>query len=82
MSTIPGSKGYNYNAVGGKRKMPIAANAFYRITLCRRWLESGVNGAPSCQYISDCHFAHGEEELRTLPGAESVIDDSVYDPTR
>jgi len=46
----------------GDGPSPGRPGPFYKTTLCKRWGETG-----SCEFGSDCLFAHGEAELRQTP---------------
>jgi hypothetical protein len=68
-----------------KKRKTHQPNQFYKITLCKHWLEHG-----DCQFGEECHYAHGEGDLRTV--APTTEDDehkraddaaeAVYDPYR
>ena len=61
----------------GKRKAQNPPNQFYKITLCKHWLEHG-----NCPYHEDCHYAHGENELKSFSGSEDLEDNDIIDMTR
>eukprot|EP01041_Mallomonas_annulata_P014216 gene14216-30239_t len=60
-----------------KKRKTHQPNQFYKITLCKHWLEHG-----NCPYSDDCHYAHGEDELKSFPGAEDLDDYEIFDNTR
>ena len=62
---------------GVKKRKTQQPNQFYKITLCKHWLEHG-----HCPYNEECHYAHGEEELRGFPGAEDLEDMEIIDSTK
>lgn len=37
-------------------------NEFYKIAICKHWEKMG-----SCPFNDECHFAHGDKELRPFP---------------
>lgn len=68
-----------------KKRKTHQPNQFYKITLCKHWLENG-----SCDFGEECHYAHGEADLRSVatssegdgrPKDDPSIDE-VYDPLR
>lgn len=67
----------NQNGFLGKKRKTQQPNQFYKITLCKHWLEHGT-----CPYSEECHYAHGEEELRPFPGTEDLDDTEIIDHTK
>lgn len=60
-----------------KKRKTHQPNQYYKITLCKHWLENGT-----CPYGEECHYAHGEAELKIFPGNEDQDDSDVYDAAR
>lgn len=48
-----------------KRRKAQPVNEFYKIAICKHWEKQG-----SCPFGDECHFAHGEKELRPFPKGE------------
>ncbi|TMW65745.1 hypothetical protein Poli38472_008387 [Pythium oligandrum] len=48
-----------------KRRKAQPVNEFYKIAICKHWEKMGT-----CPFGDDCHFAHGEKELRPFPKGE------------
>ncbi|GLD92054.1 hypothetical protein PINS_up000587 [Pythium insidiosum] len=48
-----------------KRRKAQPVNEFYKIAICKHWEKLGT-----CPFGEDCHFAHGEKELRPFPRGE------------
>lgn len=67
----------NQNVPLSKKRKTHQPNQYYKITLCKHWLEHGL-----CPYGEECHYAHGEAELRGFSGAEDLDDIEVLDQTR
>jgi cleavage and polyadenylation specificity factor subunit 4 len=51
-----------------KRPAP-KPNEFYKISLCKHFLQG------DCPFGENCHFAHGEEELRQFPKKTQPYED-------
>jgi cleavage and polyadenylation specificity factor subunit 4 len=73
-----------------KKRKTHQPNQFYKITLCKHWLEHG-----SCPFGEECHYAHGEGDLKSVAsdeggggggGGHSAQDQAMkyeaYDPFR
>lgn len=45
-----------------KRRKMQPVNEFFKIAICKHWEKMG-----SCPFNDECHFAHGEKELRPFP---------------
>jgi hypothetical protein len=45
-----------------KRRKTQPVNEFFKIAICKHWEKLG-----SCPFGDECHFAHGEQELRPYP---------------
>ncbi len=60
-----------------KKRKTQEPNAFYKISLCKHWLTSGV-----CPFGEECHYSHGEEDLKKFQGTDDLDDSDVYDPVR
>jgi cleavage and polyadenylation specificity factor subunit 4 len=45
-----------------KRRKSQPVNEFFKIAICKHWAKMG-----SCPFNDECHFAHGEKELRPFP---------------
>lgn len=68
-----------------KKRKTHQPNQFYKITLCKHWLEHG-----SCPFGDECHYAHGEADLKTVSNADEISSSSqdqavkyeAYDPFR
>lgn len=45
-----------------KRRKAQPVNEFFKIAICKHWEKQG-----SCPFNDECHFAHGEKELRPFP---------------
>jgi cleavage and polyadenylation specificity factor subunit 4 len=65
-----------------KKRKTHQPNQFYKITLCKHWLEHG-----SCPFGEECHYAHGEADLKSVAtdeGNSSAHDQAIkyeaYDP--
>lgn len=60
--------------ISNNKKPPAKPNEFYKISLCKHFLMG------NCPYGENCHFAHGEHELRQYPGKKeeemTVVDTS------
>jgi cleavage and polyadenylation specificity factor subunit 4 len=61
------SKGESQSQQLARRPAP-KPNEFYKISLCKHFL------AGNCPFGEQCHFAHGEAELRPYPGREEPKD--------
>ncbi|KAG6620753.1 Cleavage and polyadenylation specificity factor subunit 4 [Phytophthora cinnamomi] len=48
-----------------KRRKAQPVNEFFKIAICKHWEKMG-----SCPFGDECHFAHGETELRPFPKGE------------
>ncbi|RLN55021.1 hypothetical protein BBJ29_006855 [Phytophthora kernoviae] len=48
-----------------KRRKAQPVNEFFKIAICKHWEKMG-----SCPFNDECHFAHGEKELRPFPKGE------------
>lgn len=48
-----------------KRRKAQPVNEFYKIAICKHWEKLG-----SCPFGDECHFAHGDKELRPFPKGE------------
>jgi len=48
-----------------KRRKAQPVNEFFKIAICKHWEKLG-----SCPFGDECHFAHGEKELRPFPKGE------------
>ncbi|DAZ96469.1 TPA: hypothetical protein N0F65_006515 [Lagenidium giganteum] len=48
-----------------KRRKAQPVNEFYKIAICKHWEKQGV-----CPFGDECHFAHGDKELRPFPRAD------------
>eukprot|EP00602_Paraphysomonas_sp_CaronLab_P001533 CAMPEP_0185030436 /NCGR_PEP_ID=MMETSP1103-20130426/17406_1 /TAXON_ID=36769 /ORGANISM="Paraphysomonas bandaiensis, Strain Caron Lab Isolate" /LENGTH=646 /DNA_ID=CAMNT_0027565573 /DNA_START=216 /DNA_END=2154 /DNA_ORIENTATION=+ len=62
-----------------KKRKTHQPNQFYKITLCKHWLEHG-----NCPFGEECHYAHGEADLKMVAGqgeGESQGDEG-YDPLK
>ena len=60
-----------------KKRKTNAPNAFYKITLCKHWLKNGV-----CPFGDECHYSHGEEDLKAFSGTDDLDDSDVFDPVK
>jgi len=60
-----------------KKRKTHQPNQYYKITLCKHWLEHST-----CPYTEECHYAHGEQELRGFAGADDLDDSQIIDATR
>lgn len=65
-----------------KKRKTHQPNQFYKITLCKHWLEHG-----SCPFGEECHYAHGEADLKSVAtdeGGSQAQDQAIkyeaYDP--
>jgi cleavage and polyadenylation specificity factor subunit 4 len=67
----------NTNIPATKKRKTQAPNALYKISLCEYWLEHG-----NCPFAEECHYAHGEAELKNFSGVGDLDDSAVFDPTR
>jgi cleavage and polyadenylation specificity factor subunit 4 len=67
----------NLAAPLSKKRKTQAPNAYYKISLCKHWLKNGV-----CPFGDECHFSHGENELKKFSGMDDLDDSDVYDPVR
>ncbi|KDO17470.1 hypothetical protein SPRG_16972, partial [Saprolegnia parasitica CBS 223.65] len=45
-----------------KRRKTQPVNEFFKIAICKHWEKQGT-----CPFGDECHFAHGEKELRPFP---------------
>ncbi|RQM26065.1 hypothetical protein B5M09_005607 [Aphanomyces astaci] len=45
-----------------KRRKAQPVNEFFKIAICKHWEKQG-----SCPFGDECHFAHGDKELRPFP---------------
>ncbi|ETW07878.1 hypothetical protein H310_02294 [Aphanomyces invadans] len=45
-----------------KRRKAQPVNEFFKIAICKHWEKQGT-----CPFGEECHFAHGEKELRPFP---------------
>jgi cleavage and polyadenylation specificity factor subunit 4 len=61
-------KGGENQAQLASRRLPPKPNEFYKISLCKHFI------AGNCPFGDQCHFAHGESELRPYPGREEARD--------
>lgn len=52
---------------GNKKRKTPTQNEFYKIAMCKHWEKTG-----ECPFGSECHFAHGKEELRSFPTKNAV----------
>lgn len=59
-----------------RKRKTAEPNSLYKVTLCKHWLEQD-----NCPFAENCHYAHGEEEMRSFFALDEQ-DDRVYDPTR
>ncbi|CAH0482395.1 unnamed protein product [Peronospora belbahrii] len=50
----------------GKRRKAQPVNEFFKIAICKHWEKVG-----SCPFGDECHFAHGDRELRPFPKGEN-----------
>lgn len=50
-----------------KRRKAQPVNEFYKIAICKHWEKQGT-----CPFGEECHFAHGEKELRPFPRHDKV----------
>ncbi|KAI9907925.1 hypothetical protein PsorP6_003241 [Peronosclerospora sorghi] len=48
-----------------KRRKAQPVNEFFKIAICKHWEKMG-----SCPFGDECHFAHGDQELRPFPKGE------------
>lgn len=48
-----------------KRRKAQPVNEFFKIAICKHWDKMG-----SCPFGDECHFAHGDKELRPFPKGE------------
>ncbi|KAH7463844.1 hypothetical protein PRIC1_006452 [Phytophthora ramorum] len=48
-----------------KRRKAQPVNEFFKIAICKHWEKMG-----SCPFGDECHFAHGQTELRPFPKGE------------
>ncbi|GMF48521.1 unnamed protein product [Phytophthora fragariaefolia] len=48
-----------------KRRKAQPVNEFFKIAICKHWEKMGA-----CPFGDECHFAHGETELRPFPKGE------------
>lgn len=48
-----------------KRRKAQPVNEFFKIAICKHWEKMG-----NCPFGDECHFAHGEKELRPFPKGE------------
>lgn len=48
-----------------KRRKAQPVNEFFKIAICKHWEKMG-----SCPFNDECHFAHGDKELRPFPKGE------------
>lgn len=48
-----------------KRRKAQPVNEFFKIAICKHWEKIG-----SCPFGDECHFAHGDTELRPFPKGE------------
>ncbi|CAI5718741.1 unnamed protein product [Peronospora effusa] len=48
-----------------KRRKAQPVNEFFKIAICKHWEKMG-----SCPFGDECHFAHGDTELRPFPKGE------------
>jgi hypothetical protein len=48
-----------------KRRKTQPVNEFYKIAICKHWEKLGT-----CPFGDECHFAHGEKDLRPFPGKD------------
>ncbi len=66
-------------AQSGKRLKAGQPNDNFKVTLCTHWLLSG-----ECPFGGECHYAHGEAELREgyQANSEFLFDDDILDRTR
>uniref|UniRef100_M4BLQ1 Cleavage and polyadenylation specificity factor subunit 4 n=1 Tax=Hyaloperonospora arabidopsidis (strain Emoy2) TaxID=559515 RepID=M4BLQ1_HYAAE len=48
-----------------KRRKAQPVNEFFKIAICKHWEKMG-----SCPFGDECHFAHGDKELRPFPKGE------------
>lgn len=65
-----------------KKRKTHQPNQFYKITLCKHWLEHG-----SCPFGEECHYAHGEADLKSVAtedgnsqAQDAAIKYEAYDP--
>jgi len=56
------------NSSSWQRRKTQTPNQYYKITLCKHWLEHSI-----CPYNEDCHYAHGESELKQFTGIIIII---------
>lgn len=52
---------------GNKKRKTQTQNEFFKIAICKHWEATGV-----CPFAAECHFAHGQDELRNFPQKEDV----------
>lgn len=55
-----------------KRRKAQPVNEFYKIAICKHWEKLG-----HCPFSEECHFAHGENELRPFPKGEKDPKDAA-----
>lgn len=67
------------SAQPGKRSKAGQPNDNFKVTLCSHWLLND-----NCPFGAECHYAHGETELREgfQANSEFLNDMDIYDPTR
>ncbi|CEG38865.1 cleavage and polyadenylation specificity factor cpsf30-like [Plasmopara halstedii] len=53
-----------------KRRKAQPVNEFFKIAICKHWEKVG-----SCPFGDECHFAHGDMELRPFPKGEKEEKD-------
>ncbi|TDH71230.1 hypothetical protein CCR75_003485 [Bremia lactucae] len=54
-----------------KRRKAQPVNEFFKIAICKHWEKMG-----SCPFGDECHFAHGDTELRPFPKGEKEENDA------
>lgn len=60
-----------------KKRKTQAPNSFFKISLCKHWLQNGV-----CPFGDECHFAHSEAELKGFSGTDDLDDSDIFDPVK
>jgi hypothetical protein len=63
-----------------KKRKTHQPNQYYKITLCKHWLEHG-----DCPFSEECHYAHGEADLKAVQAGDegwgpADSRNEAYDP--